>query len=136
VHAVEVSKDGLVYIADRGNRRIQIFTTTGKYVNQVFINRSGPANASAAGIAFSPDPDQKYMYVADYGNSHVVVLDRKSLAVLYQFGARSGRPGDFQGIHNLAVDSKGNLYTAEVAPGSRAQRFAFKGMGAAPAQTR
>jgi hypothetical protein len=130
VHGIEVSKDGLVYVADRSNRRVQVFTTEGKYVNQVFINRSGPSDASAAGIAFSADPEQRFMYVADYGNSHVVVVERKSLQVLYQFGERSAKPGDFQGIHNLAVDSKGNLYTAEVAPGNRAQRFVLKGMSA------
>jgi DNA-binding beta-propeller fold protein YncE len=95
----------------------------------------GPNSQSAAGLAFSPDPEQKFMYVADYGNSHIVVLDRKKLTVLYQFGARSAKPGDFQGIHNIAVDSKGNLYTAEVAPGARAQKFVFKGMGPAPTPT-
>jgi hypothetical protein len=132
VHGIELSNDGLVYVADRGNRRIQVFDLNGKYIDQVFINRSGPNTQSAAGLAFSPDSEQKFMYVADYGNSHIVVVDRKKMTVLYQFGARSARPGDFQGIHNIAVDSKGNLYTAEVAPGARAQRFVFKGMGAVP----
>ena len=66
--------------------------------------------------------------MADYGNSHIVVVDRKSLEVLYQLGKRSAAPGDFQGVHHLAVDSKGNLYTSEVAPGARIQRFAFKGL--------
>jgi hypothetical protein len=132
VHGIELSNDGLVYVCDRENRRIQVFTLAGKYVNQVFINRSGPANGSAAGLAFSPDREQRFMYVADYGNSHVVVLDRKTLEVLYQFGDRSPKPGDFQGIHNIAVDSKGNLYTAEVAPGDRAQRFVFKGLSSRP----
>jgi hypothetical protein len=127
VHGIEVSKDGLVYVADRSNRRVQVFTTGGKYVDQVFINRAGPSDASAAGIAFSADPEQRFMYVADYGNSHVVVVERKSLRVLSQFGERSTKPGDFQGIHNLAIDSKGNLYTAEVAPGNRAQRFILTG---------
>ena len=128
VHGINVSKDGLVYVCDRGHRRIQIFTVDGKYVDQVFINRSGPSNASAAGLSFSPDPEQKYMYVADYGNSHVVVVDRKSLRVLSQFGERGANPGDFQGLHNIAIDSKGNLYTAEVEPGRRAQRFVYRGM--------
>ena len=70
--------------------------------------------------------------MSDYGNSHVVVLDRKTLQVLYQFGSRSNKPGDFQGPHLLAVDSKGNLYVAEVSPGNRAQKFLYKGLSATP----
>jgi DNA-binding beta-propeller fold protein YncE len=128
VHAVKVSNDGLVYVADRPNRRVQVFTPDGKYVTQTFINRSGPSPQSAAGLAFSPDEQQQFLYVADYGNSHIAVLDRKSLQLLYQFGQRSEKPGDFQGLHHLAIDSKGNLYTGEVAPGARAQRFMFTGL--------
>jgi hypothetical protein len=132
VHAVKVSNDGLVYVADRANRRVQVFTTDGKYVTQVFINRAGPADNSAAGLAFSPDPQQQFLYVADLGNSHMLVLNRKSLQVLYQFGAQGERPGDFRTPHHMAVDSKGNLYTAEVNPGNRAQRFVFKGTSTTP----
>jgi DNA-binding beta-propeller fold protein YncE len=128
VHAVKVSNDGLVYVADRPNRRVQVFTPDGKFATQTFINRSGPSAQSAAGLAFSPDTQQQFLYVADYGNSHIAVLDRKSLQLLYQFGQCSAKPGDFQGLHHLAIDSKGNLYTGEVAPGARAQRFVFKGL--------
>jgi hypothetical protein len=56
------------------------------------------------------------------------VVDRKTLQVLYQFGQRSAKPGDFQGLHHMAVDSKGNIYTGEVAPGARMQKFLYKGM--------
>jgi len=132
VHNVKISNDGLVYVADRSNRRIQIFDLQGKYIDQIFINRAGPSAGSAAGIAFSPDAAQRLMYVADYGNSRVLVLDRKSARVLYQFGLRNAERGNFQGIHFIAVDSKGNLYTAEVLPGNRAQKFLFKGLAAAP----
>ncbi|MGE3277131.1 MAG: hypothetical protein AB7O67_18610 [Vicinamibacterales bacterium] len=127
VHSVKVSRDGLVYVADRSNRRVQVFQLDGTYVTQMFLNRSGPASGSAAGLAFSPDPDQRFLYVADYGNSRIAVVERKTLTVLYQFGERSAKPGDFQGLHHIAVDSKGNIYTGEVAPGARAQRFLYKG---------
>jgi DNA-binding beta-propeller fold protein YncE len=132
VHNVKISKDDLVYVADRSNRRIQIFDLEGKYIDQIFINRAGPSAGSAAGIAFSPDPAQRFLYVADYGNSRVLVLDRKSARVLYQFGLRNAEPGNFQGVHFIAVDSKGNLYTAEVLPGNRVQKFLYKGLAAAP----
>jgi DNA-binding beta-propeller fold protein YncE len=128
VHSVVVSNDDMVYVADRSNRRVQVFTTAGQYRTQMFVNRAGPASGSVSGLAFSPDKNQQFLYMADYGNSHIVVVDRKKLEVLYQFGRRGPAPGDFQGVHHLAVDSKGNLYTAEVAPGARAQRFVFKGM--------
>jgi hypothetical protein len=126
VHSSKVSNDGLVYVADRANRRVQVYTTDGKFVNQVFINRAN--GGGPGGVAFSPD--QQFLYVGDQSASHVVIIDRKTLKVLYQFGMRSEKPGDFQAIHHMAVDSKGNLYTAEVNPGNRAQRFAFKGMSA------
>jgi DNA-binding beta-propeller fold protein YncE len=132
VHAVKVSSDDLVYVADRQNRRVQVFSLEGKYLRQVFINRAGPSTGSVAGIAFSPDREQRYMYLADYGNSHIVVMDRKSLSILYQFGVRSAEPGHFQGPHHLAVDSKGNLYVAEVSPGNRVQRFVYKGTSTTP----
>lgn len=128
VHAVKVSNDGLVYVADRPNRRVQVFTPEGKYLKQMFLNRAGPSAQSAAGVAFSPDKEQRFLYVADYGNSHIAVVDRKSMTILYQFGERSVKPGDFQGIHNMAVDSKGNIYTGEVAPGARLQKFFYKGL--------
>jgi DNA-binding beta-propeller fold protein YncE len=127
-----VSNDGRVYVADRPNRRVQVFTVDGKFVTQMFLNRAGPSNGSAAGVAFSPDAAQRFLYVADYGNSRIAVVERKTLQVLYQFGQRSAKPGDFQGLHHIAVDSKGNVYTGEVAPGARVQKFAFKGMSATP----
>jgi len=128
VHAIKVSNDGKVYVADRSNRRIQVFTIDGEYEAQMFLNREGPSTDSAAGLAFSPDPEQRFLYVADYGNSRIAVVDRQRLEVLYQFGERSPEPGNFQGLHHLAVDSQGNIYTGEVAPGARVQKFRFVGM--------
>ena len=127
VHGIKVSNDGMVYVADRSNRRVQVFTTDGEYITQMFLNRAGPSPMSAAGLAFSPDPDQQFLYIADYGNSHIAVVERKTLRLLYQFGERTSRPGDFAGVHSMAVDSRGNIYTAEVAPGARMQRFLYKG---------
>jgi DNA-binding beta-propeller fold protein YncE len=128
VHGVMVSNDDIVYVADRSNRRLQLFTPSGVYLKQMFVNRAGPASDSVCGLAFSPDKDQQFLYLSDLGNSHIVVVDRKTLQILYQFGKRGPQPGNFQGLHHIAMDSKGNLYTAEVAPGARAQRFNFKGL--------
>jgi hypothetical protein len=129
VHGLKISNDGLVYVCDRVIKRIQVFTVDGKYVAQAFINRDAPSfDGTASGLAFSGDPAQEFLYVADYGNSHIVVLNRKTLQVLYQFGMRTSKPGDLQSPHNMASDSKGNLYTAEVVPGNRAQKYLFKGV--------
>ena len=132
MHAIRISSDSLVYVADRGSRRVQVFTPEGKYVTQAFINRAGPSRHSAAGLAFSADPQQRFLYVADFGNSRIVVLNRKTLDVLYQFGTRGAAPGQFRAPHHLAADSRGNLYTAEVSPGNRAQKFVFKGTSSTP----
>jgi DNA-binding beta-propeller fold protein YncE len=127
VHSVKVSNDGTVYVADRSSRRIQVFSLDGKYIKQGFINVAGPASNSVAGLALSADAAQRYLYAADYGNSRILVLDRQSLNVLYQFGVYGTAPGQFRCPHHLTVDTKGNMYVVEVLPGNRAQRFAFKG---------
>ena len=128
VHAVRIANDGLVYVADRGNSRVQVFTLDGKYQTQVFVNRADKSAATACGLALSSDPQQKYLYVSDFGNGHVWILDRKSLTVLGHFGEQGPEPGNFRNAHHMATDSKGNLYTAEVNPGSRVQRFIFRGV--------
>lgn len=133
VHGLKVSNDGYVYVADRGNRRIQVFTLDGKYVTQAFVNRSGESGNTAAGLAFSPDPEQRLLYVADFGNGQIVILDRTTLEPVGSVGTRGEEPGNFRNPHHIAVDSRGNLYTAEVNPGSRVQRFEFTGM--APVST-
>lgn len=130
VHSVYVTKDDLVYVGDRNSRRFQEFTIQGKFVRQMFINRAGPSGGSVCGFAVSPDAAQEFLYVADYGNSRIVVVDRKKLEVLYQFGTRGAGLGQFQGIHHLAVDSKHNIFQGEVAPGARATKFNFKGFSA------
>ena len=136
VHAVKVSTDGLVYVADRGGRRVQVFTIAGKYVNQVFIGRECHApdcgnGQTAAGIGFSPDAEQRYLYVANRSQAQIMVFNRKTLEFLDGFGSWGSGPGQFGTLHHLSVDSKGNLYTAEVTPlkpeNRRVQKFTFTG---------
>ena len=127
-HNIGVSRDGLVYVSDRGNHRIQVFTTQGKYVTQGFVHREGPARMSTSGIAFSPDPEQRFLYTTSFGAGYIIVLDRKTMTMRYVFSSRGSNPGELRAPHDIAVDSKGNLYTAEVDPGNRAQKFVFRGL--------
>ena len=131
VHGIEVSNDGLVYVADRGNSRVQVFDTDGTYRTQGFVNRGAESSSTVAGLAFSPDAEQRFMYSADQGNSHIHVIDRATLEVLDTFGSIGPAPGEFQALHHLDSDSDGNLYTAEAQRGRRVQKFTFTGMAAA-----
>ncbi len=131
VHGIEVSNDGLVYVADRNNSRIQIFEADGTFVRQAFVNRGAESALTVAGLAFSPDAEQRFVYVADQGNSHIHVLDRGTLETLDSFGRNGASPGEFQALHHIASDSQGNLYTAEAQRGRRVQKFTFTGFAPA-----
>jgi len=124
VHSIKVSKDGLVYVADRSNQRIQVFNTAGKFRAQTII---GTVGQTTAGLAFSPDSQQQFLYVANLADSQIVVLNRKTLQKVSAFGRTGSNPGEFQTLHHLATDSKGNIYTAEIGRGRRAQKLTFTG---------
>ena len=127
VHAVTLSDDGMVYVCDRTNDRIQVFKTDGTYVKETWIEPDTLGDGSTFDIALSRDPGQKYLYVADGSNQKVHVLDRESLDVLTTFGDGGRQPGQFYAVHSVATDSKGNLYTTETYHGRRVQKFVFKG---------
>jgi DNA-binding beta-propeller fold protein YncE len=137
VHAVRVSNDGLVYVSDRGGRRVQVFSLDGKYVTQAFIDRYCEAphcgnGQTVASTAFSHDPEQKYLYVASRSPARLWILDRKTLQPLDSFGRNGVAPGEFYVMHHMNVDSKGNLYVTEVQDGKRIQKFVFKGYTTTP----
>ena len=128
-HCVIVSNDGLVYVCDRVNDRIQVFHKDGTFVKEVFIEPKTRRSGSVWDMTFSRDPQQTYIYMANGVNEHISVLLRSSLEVLTSFGDGGRAPGEFFGCHNLATDSKGNLYVTETYTGARIQRFIFKGVG-------
>ena len=138
VHAARVSNDGLVYVSDRGGKRVQVFTLDGKYVTQTFVDRWCEAphcgnGQTVASTAFSHDPEQRFLYVASRSPARVWVLDRRTLEPLDSFGRPGVAPGEFYVLHHMNVDAKGNLYVTEVQDGKRAQKFVFKGMSPMPA---
>jgi DNA-binding beta-propeller fold protein YncE len=127
VHGVAIANDGLVYVSDRVNNRIQVFTLEGKFIKEGFIARGTlDSRGTAFAVAFSPDKDQKFLIVPDGANDKVRVLDRQTLRVLDSWGRAGPYAGQWHWLHSLALDSKGNLYTAE-SRGNRLQKFVAKG---------
>jgi DNA-binding beta-propeller fold protein YncE len=129
VHCAEPSLDGNVYVCDRPNDRIQVFTKAGKFVKETQVNKTTRGDGSTWDIAFSKDPQQKYLYLADGANEKIHVFDRVSLTELTSFGDGGRQPGQFYAVHSIATDSKGNLYTTETYRGQRLQKFVYKGLG-------
>ena len=113
----------MVYVCDRSNNRIQVFNREGEFQRQFVFDPATRGNGSTWSIALSPDKDQRYVISADGENSFLRVVDRKSGATLGTIG-RSGRnAGQFHWVHQIAMDSKANIYTGEVDTGKRIQKF-------------
>jgi DNA-binding beta-propeller fold protein YncE len=128
VHCAQPSNDGLVYVCDRPNDRIQVFRKDGSFVKEARIAPRTLGDGSVWDIAFSRDPEQKYIYLADGKNEKVYVIDRQSLEILTSFGDGGRQPGQFFAVHSIATDSKGNVYTTETYEGKRVQKFVYLGL--------
>lgn len=123
VHGIKVSNDGLVYVNDRLNNRLQVFTLDGKFQREIFIERKTKLLGTSFNTAFSPDREQRWLYLADAGNGRIHILDRKSLNEVGTYGRIGRYAGQFIFMHNLASDSRGNLYVSEVGTGRRVQKL-------------
>jgi DNA-binding beta-propeller fold protein YncE len=132
VHCVALAKDDLLYVCDRAGDRVQIFKPDGTYVKEAFFNKNTRGPGSTWEIAFSTDPQQRFIYLTDGTNERVRILQRDTMTELASFGRGGRQPGEFYGVHSIAVDSKGNIYTTETFEGKRVQRFNYKGMGMVP----
>jgi len=128
VHCAMLSHDNLLYVCDRVNDRIQVFRPDGTFVKEAFIAKNTLGQGSVWDIAFSHDPEQKYLYIPDGASNKVRILLRETLEVLTTFGDGGRQPGQFFGVHSIAVDSKGNIYTTETFEGHRLQKFVYKGL--------
>ncbi len=130
VHCADLSNDGLVYVCDRPNDRLQVFQKDGTFVKEAFFAKKTLGDGSVWDVAFSKDPGQTFLYVADGLNEKIRVLRRDTLEELTSFGDGGRQPGQFFAVHSIATDSKGNLYTTETYEGKRIQKFNYKGLRA------
>jgi DNA-binding beta-propeller fold protein YncE len=129
VHCADLSIDRLLYVCDRRNDRLQVFKTDGTFLKEALLYPNTLGSGSVWDVAFSKDPEQKYLYVADGENEQVHILLRSTLEVLTSFGDGGRQPGQFYGVHSMASDSKGNLFTTETYHGQRVQKFIYRGVG-------
>jgi DNA-binding beta-propeller fold protein YncE len=130
VHCASLAKDGLIYVCDRTANRIQVFQRNGTYVKETFISPKTLGAGAVWDIDFSIDKQQRFLYSNDGLNNRIDILLRQPLQLLTSFGQGGHMPGTFYGVHNVAVDSKGNLYTVETWGGKRVQKFTYRGVGA------
>ena len=129
VHCADLSHDGLVYVCDRANNRLQVFKPDGTFVKEQVYAKNTLASGSVWDIAFSRDPQQRFIFMADGQNERVRIIVRETLEELSAFGDGGRQPGQWYGVHSVATDSKGNLYTTETYEGKRLQKFVYKGIG-------
>ncbi len=132
MHSVRIARDGLVYVCDRTNDRVQVFRKDGTFVMEGFVARQTLGSGSVWDIVFSNDPAQKFLIINDGTNQQIWVLERDTLRVVSAFGRAGHSAGQFYGAHVMASDSKGNLFVGETYEGKRVQKFVYRGLG--PAQ--
>ena len=130
VHCVELSNDGLVYVCDRQDDRVQVFQPDGTFVKEAFyakdtlgvgLGRGTSRSRRIRSSATSTSPTAP--------NEKVHIMLRETLEELTNFGDGGRQPGQFFGVHSIATDSKGNVYTTETYEGKRVQKFVYKGIG-------
>lgn len=129
VGCVKIAKDGTVYVCDRGNDRVEAFDKKGTLLKQGTVSPQTRGTGSVWDIAFSRDPQQQFVYVADGHDQKVFILRRDTLETVGSFGDGGRYPGEFYAVGSVAVDSKGNIYTGENLEGKRVQKFLAKGAG-------
>jgi hypothetical protein len=123
VHCVRLAHDGLVYVCDRVNNRYQVFRKDGTFVAEAFFERQTLLNGSVSDLVLSEDRAQAFVYMVDGVNNELRIVDRASAATVGRVGRPGRWAGQFHVVHNVAIDSQGNVFTTEVNTGQRVQKF-------------
>ena len=128
VHCVAIGNDGLIYVCDRWGDRIEVFDKMGNFQRNILLESKTAVPTGAAGwIAFSPDQAQQFMYVAEYGDDAISVVDRATGKTLTSLGRPGHQAGELSDPHMVIVDSKGDIVVGESVHGRRVQMFRFVG---------
>ena len=123
MHCVRLTRSGFVYVCDRVNDRVQVFRKDGTFVAEAFFERRTLLSGSVSELAFSPDNEQRFIYMVDGVNNELRIVTRATNEVVGRVGRPGRYAGQFHVVHNVAVDSQGNVYTTEVNTGQRVQKF-------------
>jgi len=132
VHCADPSNDGLIYVCDRQNNRVQVFRLDGTYVREAYFAPATLGDGAVWDIAFSPDPEQSFFYIADGKNARIRIVDRQSMQEVSTVGTGGRYPGEFQAVHSIDTDSQGNLYATETYEGRRLHKFVYMGITDVP----
>ena len=132
VHCVERSNDGLVYVCDRQADRIQVFNADGTFVKEALFAKTTLGSGSAWDLAFSQRPAAAVHLSRRRHEREGARHPARHAEEITNFGDGGRQPGQFYGVHSIATDSKGNIYTTETYEGKRLQKFVYKGMGKVP----
>jgi hypothetical protein len=132
VHCADPSNDGLIYVCDRQNNRVQVFRLDGTYVREAYFAPATLGDGAVWDIAFSPDPEQSFFYIADGKNARIRIVDRQSMQEVSTIGTGGRYPGEFQAVHSIATDSQGNIFATETYEGRRLHKFVYLGITDVP----
>ena len=132
VHCADPSNDGLLYVCDRQNNRVQVFQKNGTYVREAYFAPATLGDGAVWDIAFSPDPEQSFFYIADGKNARIRIVDRQTMQEVSTVGTGGRYAGEFQAVHSIDTDSQGNLYATETYEGRRLHKFVYLGITDVP----
>src|SRR5262249_46566038 len=122
VHCIRIDKDGLVYVCDRTNNRLQVFRKDGTFVTEHVYEKATRGTGSVYDLVFSPDRDQKFIYMIDGMNGEVRIVDRASKETLGRFGR--GRSASSRRCITSPSTAKETSSPRRSIPGSGCRNFA------------
>ena len=114
--------------ATASNDRIQVFKPDGTFVKEAFMPRNARVGLRVGHRVLEGPAAEVHLSCRRRKRQACTFWSRDTLEVLTTFGDGGRQPGEFYGVHSIATDSKGNIYTTETYRGQRVQKFVYKGL--------